>query len=450
MIKKLIAAFVIFYGSVSAQQKASFSLQEAIEYSIKNSPNYSNAELDYKSAEYKKNEITGIGLPQISGSIDFKDYLKIPTSLIPLSAFNPAAPKDMYAAVQFGVQYQATAGFSASQLLFSADYIFGLKASKEFMNLSRINVQRTKTELVAQVSKAYYGVLVGRERLKLLDINMAKLDHSLSDLKAYNKQGFVEQIDVERLEVANNNLVTEKEKVTQLIKTGEYLLKFQMGYKIYDEITLTDSLNLTEDLKQDLATTSIDISKRSDYLLLKSQQKLSETDMKRLKWGYLPTLAAYASYQLNTQRNTTNIFESDKANAMKQWYPIGLVGVTLNLNIFDGMQRHFKIQQAKIAVEKNINNIRNLEMASQMESSIAAIMYNNTLKSLETNKRNMELAKHIYDVVQKKYDQGVGNNLEILNAQTSMREAEVNYYNAVYDALISKIDYLKATGNLIK
>jgi outer membrane protein TolC len=450
MIKKLLAVFVIFYGSASAQQKASFSLQEAIEYSIKNSPNYSNAELDYKSAEYKKNEITGIGLPQISGSIDFKDYLKIPTSLIPLSAFNPAAPKDMYAAVQFGVQYQATAGFSASQLLFSADYIFGLKASKEFMNLSRINVQRTKTELVAQVSKAYYGVLVGRERLKLLDINMAKLDHSLSDLKAYNKQGFVEQIDVERLEVANNNLVTEKEKVTQLIKTGEYLLKFQMGYKIYDEITLTDSLNLTEDLKQDLATTSIDISKRSDYLLLKSQQKLSETDMKRLKWGYLPTLAAYASYQLNTQRNTTNIFESDKANAMKQWYPIGLVGVTLNLNIFDGMQRHFKIQQAKIAVEKNINNIRNLEMASQMESSIAAIMYNNTLKSLETNKRNMELAKHIYDVVQKKYDQGVGNNLEILNAQTSMREAEVNYYNAVYDALISKIDYLKATGNLIK
>ncbi len=450
MIKNLIAVFVLLSGSAIAQQKTSFSLQEAIEYSLKNSPNYANAELDYKSAEYKKNEITGIGLPQISGSLDFKDYLKIPTSLIPLSAFNPAAPKDMYAAVKFGVQYQATAGFSASQLIFSADYIYGLKVSKEFMNLSRINIQRSKSELVAQVSKAYYGVLVGKERLKLLDINMTKLDKSLSDLKAYNKQGLVELIDVERLEVASNNLATEKEKVSELIKTGEYLLRFQMGYKVYDEISLTDSLNVTEDLKQQLNTTSIDISKRSDYALLKSQQKLSEADMNRLKWGYLPTLAAYASYQLNTQRDNTNIFETDKSNAMKQWYPIGLVGITLNLNIFDGMQRHFKIQQAKIAVEKNTNNIRNLEMASQMESSIAAIMFNNALKSLEANKRNMDLAKHIYDVVQKKYDQGVGNNLEILNAQTSMREAEVNYYNAVYDALISKIDYLKATGNLVK
>jgi outer membrane protein TolC len=85
-----------------------------------------------------------------------------------------------------------------------------------------------------------------------------------------------------------------------------------------------------------------------------------------------------------------------------------------------------------------------------MESSMAAITFNNALKSLENNKRNMELARHVYDVAQKKYDQGVGNNLEIVNAQSSLREAEVNYYNAVYDALVSKIDYLKATGTLIK
>jgi outer membrane protein len=450
MIKKLLTTFVLLNGLVFAQQKASFSLQEAIEYSLKNSPSYLNAELDQKSAQYRKNEVAAIGLPQLSASADFKDYLEIPTSLFPISAFNPMAPKDAYMAVKFGLQYSATAGVSASQLIFSADYVFGLKVSKEFLNLSRINVQRSKAELVAQVSKAYYGVLVGKERLKLLDINMTKLDKSLSDLRAYNKQGLVELIDVERLEVTSNNLIIEKEKVAQLIKTGEYLLKFQMGYKIYDEITLTDSLNLTEDLKQELTTTNIDISKRIDYQLIQSQQKLSQADLSRLKWGYLPTLAAYGSYQLNTQRSTTNIFENDKTNAMKQWYPIALVGVTMNLNIFDGMQRHYKIQQAKIAVTKNENNLKTLEMASQMESSAAAIMFNNTMKTLENNKRNMELAKHVYEVIQKKYDQGLGNNLEIINAQSSVRESEVNYYNAVYDALIAKIDYLKATGNLVK
>lgn len=450
MMKKLLTIFVLLNGSVFAQQKNSFSLNEAIEFATKNSPSYQNAEIDMQSAVYRKNETMGVGLPQINGSIDFKDYLQIPTSLLPAKAFNPSAPSDLYTPVKFGVQYQATAGFSASQLIFSADYFFGIKMSKEFLSLSRINVQRSKADLVAQVSKAYYSVLVGKERLKLLDINMTKLDKTLSDLKAYNQQGMVELIDVERLEVTSNILKNEKEKVSELIKTGEYFLKFQMGYKIYDEITLTDSLNLTEELKQNISTGAADISKRPDYQLLMTQQKFSEADLKRLRYGYLPTLAAYASYQFNTQRPNANIFETDKNVATKQWYPIALVGVTMNLNIFDGLQRHYKIQQAKLSVTKTQNNIKNLELASQMESGMAAITFNNALKSLDNNKRNMELAKHVYDVAQKKYDQGLGNNLEIVNAQSSLRETEVNYYNSVYEALVAKIDYLKATGNLVK
>ena len=328
--------------------------------------------------------------------------------------------------------------------------MFGIKAANEFINLSKINVQRSKTELISQVSKAYYSVLVNKERLKLLDANITRLDKSLNDLKAYNKQGLVELIDVERLEVASNNLNVEKEKVNQLMSVGESLLKFQMGYKINEEIKLSDSLNLTENIKQELTLANIDVTKRSDYQILKTQQNMLNLDLKRQQWGYLPTIAAYGSYQYNTQRNTTNIFENDKTNAMKQWYPIGLIGVTLNLNIFDGLQRHYKIQQAKVSVNKSVNTLKNLELASQLESSISAISFNNALKSIASNKRNMELAKHIYDVAQKKYDQGVGSNLELVNAQSSLRESEVNYYNAVYEAIISKIDYQKATGTLVK
>jgi len=446
----IAAALLCFNSAQSQQQNNSFSIQQAIDYAVKNSPNYLNAELDQKSAVYRKKEIGGLLLPQINGSIDFKDYLKIPTSLIAANAFNPFAPADEYLAVQFGLKYNATAGINASQLLFSSDYVFGMKAAKELISLSKINMQRSKSELVSQVSKAYYSVLVNRERLKLLDANMTKLDKSLADVKAYNIQGLVELIDVERLEVASNNLASEKEKVIQFMKAGEFLLKFQMGYKIYDPIILSDSLNLTEDLKQEFNSINIDISKRSDYLLLTAQQKLLDIDVKRLKWGYLPTLAAYGSYQYNTQRPTTNLFETDKTNAMKQWYPIALVGITMNLNIFDGLQRHNKIQQAKISSGKNVNTLKNIELASQLESSVAAITFNNSLKTLSNNKRNMELAQHIYDVVQKKYLEGVGNNLEVINAQTSLRESEFNYYSSVYDVLVAKIDYLKATGTLVK
>lgn len=444
-------AFLFLNSKAQTQQNSNqFTLQQAIDFAYKNSPSHQNSELELKSAVYRKKEIAGSGLPQVAGSFDFKDYLELPTSLFPLSAFNPMAPPDAFAAVRFGLQYNATAGVNASQLIFNADYLFGLKAAKEFINLSKINIQRSKTELVSQVSKAYYGVLVNNERLGLLNSNVDRVEKTLNEVKAYHQQGFVELIDVERMEVAYNNLQVEKDKVNQLIKIGENLLKFQMGYPLSESISLTDSLNLTEDLNKELSSLNINYSNRTDFQLLSSQQGLYDLDLKRLKWGYLPTIAAYGAYQYNTQRPDVNIFESDKSNPIKQWYKVGLIGVTVNLNVFDGFQRHYKIQQAKITALKNQNNLKNLELAAQLETSVASISYNNALKSLNANKRNMNLAKHVYDVAQKKYTQGVGTNLEIINAQTSLREAETNYYNSLYEMLIYKTDYLKATGSLVK
>jgi outer membrane protein len=446
----LIFALTMFLYTSNAQEanKTSFSLQESIDYSLKHSPNYLNAELDLKSADYRRKEITGLGLPQINGSIDIKDYLELPTSLLPLAAFNPSAPPDAYQALKFGTKFNTTAGVSASQLIFNSDYIFGLKASKEFMNLSKINVTRSKAELVAQVSKAYYTAVISKERLKLLDVNIVRLKKAFDDTKAANQQGFVELIDVERLEVQYNNLITEKDKAEKLIGLSQSMLKFQMGYNISEPLSITDSLNVNNEF-QEINTLKIDVTQRPDYQLLQAQQTLYDIDVKRLKWGYMPTLAAYGSYQYNTQRNEFG-FGVDKTNATKQWYKIALIGVTLNLNIFDGMQRHNKIQQSRITSLKNQNMLRNLQLGSELEASAAAISYNNAYLNVGVQKRNMELAQHVYDVAQKKSVNGVGSNIEVVIAETTLKEAQTNYLNAVYDMVVSKIDYQKATGTLVK
>jgi len=445
----LALSVMVFHSKAQEKQSNAFSLQQAIDYAYKNSPSYLNAELDVKNANYKKKEIVGLGLPQISGSFDFKDYIQIPTSLLPLSAFSPLAPKDAYQAVKFGTQYNATAGLSASQLIFSSDYIFGLKASKEFLKLASINVTRSKAELVAQVSKAYYSVIINKERIKLMDANLLNLKTIVENTAAFNKQGFIELIDVERLEVSYNNLTTEKEKVQNLISLSENLLKFQMGFKIADPLILSDSISKTTSIDE-LNLDKINVSSRPEYLLLQAQKKLYDIDIKRLQWGYLPTIAAYGAYQYNTQRDNPNLFESDKNNPVKQWYNISLIGLTVNLNVFDGFQRHYRIQQAKITAQKNSNDLKNLELVAQLEASSAGTLYTNALSSLKIQKRNMELAQNIYKVSQKKYEQGVGSNLEIINAQTSLKEAETNYYNAIFDMLVYKVDYLKATGTLVK
>lgn len=448
----LLAFSATTYATKAQEAKSnSFSLQQAIEYAVKNSPNHLNSELDLQNADYKRKEVRGLGLPQVNGSIDIKDYIEIPTSLIPAAAFNPQAPADQFAAVKFGTKYNATAGISASQLIFSSDYIFALQASKEFMNLSKINITRSKTELAAQVSKAYYTAVINKDRIKLLDANIVRLKKILDDTKAMNLQGFVESIDVERLEVSFNNLVTEKEKMVKLIGLSETFLKFQMGYNLTDQITLTDSISISSDSFQELGSGKIDVSQRAEFKLMQAQQTLLDIDAKRLKWSYLPTLAAYGSYQFNSQRNKFDFLGGvDKNDPTKQWFKIVVIGATMNLNIFDGFQRQNKIQQAKISSLKNQNTLKTIELGAQMEATMASINYSNAFATLTSQKKNMELAQHVLEVTQKKYNGGMGNNLEIVSAETSLKEAQTNYYNAVYDMLVAKIDYQKATGTLVK
>jgi len=444
----ILAIVMVHHLKAQEANSGSFSLQQAIDYAMKHSPNYLNAELDYKNSNYKRKEITGQGLPQITGSIDIKDYLSIPTSLIPGQIFGGAPGS--FLPVKFGTKYNATAGLSLYENI-SSDYFFGLKAQKEYMNISKISVTRSKADLVSQVTKAYYTVVISRSRIRSLDANIAKLKKTYEDTKAGNQQGLVEQIDVERLEVQYNNLITDHDKTVQLISLSESMLKFQMGFPLQTSIALSDSLNMNDGSFQPLSTDKADISQRPDYQLLQSQQTLYDLDIKRQKYSYIPSLTIYGSYQYNKQRNKFDLFDGSSAgDATNQWFKIALIGATLNFNFFTGFQRVNRLEQAKITSMKNLNSIQNLELAAQVEAITASTNYNNAYLTLVRQKKNMELAQHVYDVAEKKYQSGVGSNIEMTNAQTSLAEAQTNYYNSVFDMIVANVDYQKAIGTLAK
>jgi outer membrane protein len=433
---------LINYGQQAAAQSPDFTLQGAIDYAMKHNTNYLNAELDVKMAKYKKNEIMGAGLPQINGSVDVKDYFEIPTSLLPGEFFG--APAGSFIPVKFGTQYNATAGGSVSQLVFSSDYFLGLKASKEFMALSEKSLARTKTETIVTITKAYYGAIINKERLKTLDANLIRIKKLFDETKALNTAGFVEKIDLDRVELIYNNLLTEKEKVERLIGVSQTLLKFQMGYDLKQPINLTDELKAEQlqDLNL-LEETKVNYEARHEYSLLQSQDKLNHLELKRYKLQHLPSLVAYASYIQQAQRTKFDIFDFSQ-----KWYPIGIIGATLNVPIFNGGQKYFRIKQAKINIEKTSNTLVNLKSAIDMEATVSQIMYKNAFSSMQTQQKNKQLATDIFETAKKKYAAGVGSNLEVVTAETALKEAETNYLNSIYDLLIAKVDLDKALGSI--
>lgn len=444
-MKKTLYAFIFCLSGfvpAEAQQKdtvANFSLQEAINYAQQHQVNVLNAQIDEQIARNKVKQTTGIGLPQINTNFTFQDFLKVPTSLIPGEIFGQPGQK---IPVKFGVKYNSSLGLEASQLLFDGSYLVGLQASRTYKELSEKNTRRNKIETAIAVTKAYYSVLVSNEQLSLLDANLTRLQKTLNDTKQLLKNGFVEKIDVDRLSVLNNNLLTERENVLRLLALNVNLLKFQMGMSIGSKLTLTDKISATDFEKTQLINDNTVYKKRIEYTLLQTQKKLNDLDVKRYKSLFLPSLAAFGS--------TSASFQNDKFSTLyNQHFPTTVVGLRLSVPLVSGGQKLYQLRNAKLEAQKTQNNLTNLENGINLEISAAQTSYLNGQQSLENQKRNMELAKEVLRVTKVKYEQGVGSSLEVTTAETALKESQNNYINALYDLLINKVNLDKALGNII-
>ena len=423
--------------TISAQAQSTFSLQQAVDYAMKNSSTIKNAKLDEQITQYKIKEFRGIGLPQIKGSAQIVDNFAKQTFVFP-TANGPQV-------IQVGSVFATQAGLSGSWLLADASYFLGLKAQMEVSKLLSYSTQRSKIDIAEQVSKAYYNVLVTKKRLSLLDANIDRLQKTFNETKEYNKQGFVENIDVQRLEIALTNLKTEQTKINELAELGKSLLKFQMGYDVNQTIDLTDTLAISDIKSLSNLDAPNGYNNRVEIQLLNKQMELNKLNLKRYQLGCLPNLVAFAQYNTNHYGEKFDMFKSDA-----QYYNSGLWGIQMNVTFWDGMQNKSRKAYTRLEIVKNENDIANLKNALQLDLSNAKVTMKNALLTIESNKKTMDLAEEVVRVTKIKYQQGVGSNLEVLNAETSLKEAQTNYFSALYDAYIAKVNFEKATGVLIK
>ncbi|MBC7916139.1 MAG: TolC family protein [Pyrinomonadaceae bacterium] len=416
-----------------------FNLQECLEYAYRNNDSLKNAQLDIESAKYKVKETFGIGLPQVSGSASFQDFLKIPTTLLPGDFFGQPGT---FVPVKFGVKYQSSAGLALNQLLFSGSYLVGLKASKTFKELSEKNYNRTKIATTLAVTKAYYQVLVSNEQIQLLNANVSQLEKQLKETTELNKQGFVEKIDLDRLRVIYNNLLTTRENTERLLVLSTQLLKFQIGMPVTAELGVKDKIsNISMDVLTSVAVDTTAYRNRIEYGLLETQRKLNALNVQRLKSEYLPTLAAFG--------NTSYQYQADSFGSLYDTkFPTTVIGLQLNVPIFSGFQKKYQIKQAEIDVKKNDNILNMAKNGYLLQQEQSRITYQNGIKSLNNQKANMELAREVLRVSSIKYKEGVGSSIEVTQAQTELETAENNYIQALYNALVSKVDLDNAYGRI--
>lgn len=439
--KQLLWLLLLLSFTATAQQKTinKFTVQQAVEYAKKNNTQVKNALLNIKVQEQINRGITAAAYPNITSSLGTTYFIDIPTSLIPAEAFGGA--KGQYIPVQFGTKYNTTASVQLQQLLFDGQVFVGLQARKASMDWKNKEVEVTEENIKTNIYKIYYQLVVAQSQIELIDANIQRLEKLHHDVNEIYKNGFAEKLDVDKVSVGLTNLKSEKEKVNNQIAMGYWGLKTLMGMPTKDSLVLIDKIS-DSDIKTLAITDSANYNDRKEFQYLQSIKTLNEYNIKRYKLSYLPTVAFVGSYQKQALRNKYTFFEKG------DWYTTSYVGLNISVPIFQGFGRDAKLQQSKIELQQTDNTISNLKLNIDAEVEQAKLKYNSAIITIDNQKRNMQLAEKVYDQTKKKYEAGTGSNTEINAAQTELKSAQTNYISALYDAVVAKIDYLKAIGKL--
>lgn len=415
-----------------------FSLQDALDYAERNNVQVKNALIDIQLQHQSNREITSAAYPSLAANGSFTDNIKLPVQLIP-GEFLGQAP-GTFVPLKFGTQYSTSGSLDLSQVLFDGQVFVGLQARSTSMKWQTMNAEITKENIRANVIKVYYQLVLSRTQIALIDVNIGLVEKQKHDASIMYENGFAEQLDVDKSEVQLANLKTEKEKVLLSVANGYGGLKVLLGMSPKEGLVLTDTLSDEQIKSVTLLSQDFTYSDRRDYQYLQLAAKLNEYDIKRYQYSRFPTLSLSGSYA------TQNY--GDKIDYSKDWYQSSYVGLRLSVPLFKGFAINSRVAQAKLKLQKTQNQLDDMRHTIDKDVETASNNFKTAIAVMDYQKKNMELADRVYQQTKKKYEIGTGSQTEVVTAQAGLETAQSNYINSLYDAVIAKVDYQKATGKL--
>ncbi|MGN6194498.1 MAG: TolC family protein [Ginsengibacter sp.] len=432
----IFIAFIISTFSVHAQQKDSLpsllplaSLQNCIQYAIQHNPDIQNAKINQDITETIIKSKLADWYPQVNFNYNVQHNFKLPTL-----NFNGNI-------VHTGTQNTSGADFGVTQNIFNRDVLLASRTSKDVRLAAAQNTKEQKINLAVEVSKAFYDIILTVQQLKVIEADIVRTNQSLKDAYYQYQAGIVDKTDYKRATIALNNAKAQQKSGEESLKAKNAALKALMGYPGTKLLDLSyDTTQMEKEIYFD-TTQVVDYNNRIEIQQLETQKKLQEYNLQYYKWSFLPDVSAFGNYNLNYLNN-----QFSKLYA--QSYPNSYAGITLSIPIFQGGKRLQQIKQAQYQIVQASNDIRSYEntINSQYENALAS--YKSNLYNYLSLKENLSLASEVYDVIQLQYRSGVKAYLDVITAESDLRTAQINYYNALYQLLSSKIDVAQALGTI--
>jgi outer membrane protein TolC len=427
----LLCLFAIFaFGQDSLTTSGTFTLDQAINYALENNTDIKNAELDIIIAKKKVWETTAIGLPNITGAIAYQNTFEATT----LPAFMPGQDP-----ISFGEPQTTTADLTVSQLIFSGEYLVGLKSAKTFKSITEQSLTKTKSDIKLNVTSTFNMVLLFKERIRILKENHKNISKILEELQKTQAAGFVEETDVDQFKLTVNNIKSAIDFLENQFDVVNKNLKLALGYPFEENLEVTgnieDQINIEE--INNLLSQPFSLDANIDYQIMNTQTTVSELLLKREQSTVLPTVSAFYNHQEYLSEKPDVTFQQPD-----------MIGLNVSIPLFASGTRHVKIQQAKMELEKTNNTKVNVGNAITMQHKQLSSELSNALKTYYNQKKSLELSKKIYDNTLVKYKEGIVSSIDLTNIQNQYLTGQDNYLDAVHKVITAQTNLKKILSNL--
>ena len=324
-----------------------------------------------------------------SGSWD--DFLHLPTSLIPGEFFG--RPGEMIP-VQFGTNFNLSGALDASQMLYDQTWLVAMKMAKQMLQQNELATEKTKIEVVYDVAQSYYLAQITRQQIRNMEANLEKIEKAEKIAQSQWENGLIKRVDLDRIVVQKLNMVTDIERLRVLYQQELAMQKYFMGMGQEEEFSPDDSIAATTYFPEPQG----DLNKHIDIRMIEQQKELVNTNIRMDQAGYFPNLTLIGSISYLNQSNTMYLFGKPT-----DWFNTSLVGLRLSVPVFSGMQRHYRVSQTRVELEKLKVTEDDAKKLIRINSEDAARKLLNGIDAEKRQRENMGLAERVYNISQEQY-----------------------------------------------
>jgi len=405
------------------------TLEQVVQYALKHQPALQQAQLDRKITTKTIQGRLADWYPQLNFVYNYQHNIIIQKSIINGQV------------IPFGVHNTSAMQLNATQSIFNRDVVLASETASNVRTQAAYNESRSRLDVVTNVTKAFYDLLATIQQIRIGEEDIVRLQRSLKDATSRYNSGIADKTDYKRAQILLSNADATLKSNKEALTYKQQFLKAQIGYPVNNELTISyDTLQMENEIELD-TTEVLDYNANVDYRITYITRELQSANVKYAKWSFVPSANLFGSYIYNFQNNQFSELYNTK-------YPYFYVGGTLSFPIFQGNKRNYNVQQQKFALERADWELARIKNNLNTEYSRALAAYKSSLARYLALKDNVELAKEVYDVIQLQYTNGVRAYLDVTVAETDLQQARINYFNALYTVLASKMDVLRAKGEI--